>query len=200
VVLQQVARVVPAAGRIDLRSGGQGTIRRAAVLLVALHAEPRVVPAPLLSHVLQKMVGQMHQAFGPDPERQRSRLAHSQHVVSGRVDAREVQLGVMRELPPSLTREGPDLALEDLRVARGIVHGERFRDRGIGERHAELRIARRVSHLAGSDEHVGPRGGRTQNDAAEADHPGGRVKRQPGVRSRIHGFVSGSSSSSTRTK
>ena len=57
-ILQQIPRVVPAAPRVDLRSRRQRPIRRPTVLLVALHIEPRIVPAPLLPHVFQKLIRQ----------------------------------------------------------------------------------------------------------------------------------------------
>src|SRR5206468_8661082 len=68
ILLQQVARVMPAAADVQRRAGRERAVGSAAIELMAVGAEPRVVAATLLAHELQQLRRQLAVGIGPDSE------------------------------------------------------------------------------------------------------------------------------------
>jgi hypothetical protein len=79
-ILQLIARVVPPAGRIQIRARGQWAVRRAAVVRMTDRVEPWVVPATLLSHELEQRLRHLRVHVVAKVERRRLRGAGADDV------------------------------------------------------------------------------------------------------------------------
>ena len=167
VVLQQIGCVVPAAAGIDLCSGGKGTEYGPAVGLMALHAQPGVVAAPLLAHELEQLVGQVAQYVPADGKGQRSRHAQPHHIATRSGDPREVKLGLMVELSPPLTALRRGLALEDRRFRIRFDQCERVGHWRSGERDGDFWVLGSMPDLVSTKENLGPKRRGKEKQAAE---------------------------------
>jgi hypothetical protein len=211
VVLEQVARVVPAADRVD-RGPGPRAVGRPPVVLVAFHAEPRVVSASLLSHELEQLVRQLGQGPLADGERQRPRLAEPHDVAPRPAERREVELGLMLERPPSLARQRRGFPRKDGCPGLGADHGELGRHGRPGERHGDLRVSGVVPDLAGPDKDLvraqrrpGQEPGEQSGDAHDVGPgcpasvgPRAAASGSRRVSCRTHGFFTSPSNRSSR--
>src|SRR6185369_14208149 len=111
------ARVVPAASGVHWRPGRERTVGCPTVELVTLHVEPGVMAAPLLSHELQKLIGQFAERVNSDAEGKRPCRSELQSIAPGLAESCEVEFGVVGERPPVL-RQDPSFSFEDHRTRR----------------------------------------------------------------------------------
>jgi hypothetical protein len=143
---------MPAAARVHIRAGGQRTVSRAAVGLMAVRSQPWIVTAPLLPHELQQLIRQVGVRTRVDREWKGFRLADTQEVSPRLPEVREIQFRVMFKLSPRHAGHRPGLAVELDFLRLRVQDVEGLGQCRLGKRDGDLGIARPVADLIGADE------------------------------------------------
>ena len=150
-VLEQVPRVVPAAAGVEVGPARRWAIRGPAVERMAHRVQPRIVPATLLAHEFEQLIGQLAERLRVDAEGERVCVADPKAVPSGAFPGREIEFSVAGEPAPGLGGQVLGLSLEDPSARLGVHHGKPPLRRRGREGHGHFDVLRAVAKLVGAE-------------------------------------------------